>query len=70
LIGPATLAGVETICSETKWGLIGHLLEIRRDHYGNIVLQHPSDARFLRGWLNRVNDLEAFLHLLHPLGRA
>jgi len=62
LIGPATLGTVAWICSESKWGLIGRLLELRREHYGNIVLQHPADAMFLRGWLNRVNDLE---HLLN-----
>jgi len=61
LIGPVTVSTVTSICANTKWGLVDHLLQLRRDHYGNIVLQHPGDARFLRGWLNRVNDLEAFL---------
>jgi len=61
LLGPATLEAVETVCATAKWGLIEHLLELRRDHYANIVSQHPGDAKFIPGWLNRVNDLEHFL---------
>jgi len=61
-IGPGTLGAVETICKAAKWGLINHLLEFRRQHYADIVLLHPGDGEFLHGWLNRVNDLEQFLH--------
>jgi hypothetical protein len=36
-------------------------LELRRQHYADIVLLHPGDGEFLHGWLNRVNDLERFV---------
>jgi len=60
-IGPITLNLVTTICQVSKWGLLNHLLELRRQHYADIVLLHPCDAQFLHGWLNRVNDLEQFV---------
>jgi lysozyme family protein len=60
-IGPVTLGLAATACQAAKWGLIDHMLELRRQHYADIVLLHPCDAQFLHGWLNRVNDLEQFL---------
>jgi lysozyme family protein len=41
--------------------LLDHLFDARRRRYEDIVLHHPGDAKFLRGWLNRVNDLETIL---------
>jgi lysozyme family protein len=60
-IGAVTLGLAATACEAAKWGLIDHMLELRRQHYADIVLLHPCDAQFLHGWLNRVNDLEQFL---------
>jgi lysozyme family protein len=41
--------------------LIARLLQLRRQCYTDIVLHHPADAKFLKGWLARVDDLEQFL---------
>ncbi len=60
-IGPKTIGAAAVICQASKWGLIRHLLELRREHYADIVLQHPRDGEFLHGWLNRVTDLEQYL---------
>jgi len=60
-IGPVTLGLAAAACEAAKWGLIDHMLELRRQHYADIVLLHPCDAQFLHGWLNRVNDLEDYL---------
>jgi len=66
-IGPRTIGVLTAVCDAdgsaavSKWGLINHLLELRRQHYADIVLLHPCEGKFLHGWLNRVNDLEQFL---------
>jgi len=60
-IGPVTAGLAATAWAGARWGLIEHMLELRRQHYGDIVMLHPCDAQFLNGWLNRVNDLEAFV---------
>jgi lysozyme family protein len=41
--------------------LMERLLQLRRQRYTDIVLHHPGDAKFLKGWLARVDDLERFL---------
>jgi lysozyme family protein len=41
--------------------MLGRLLQLRRQRYTDIVLHHPADAKFLKGWLARVDDLETFL---------
>jgi lysozyme family protein len=66
-IGPATIAGVTAVCQVSKWGLLSHLLDLRRQHYADIVLLHPCDGQFLHGWLNRVNDLEQFVEGATPV---
>jgi lysozyme family protein len=60
-IGPKTVAAAAAVCKVSKWGLLNHMLELRRQHYADIVLLHPGDGEFLHGWLNRVNDLEQFV---------
>ena len=41
--------------------LMARLLQLRRRRYTDIVLHHPADAKFLKGWLARMDDLERFL---------
>jgi lysozyme family protein len=60
-IGPRTIAAVTAAGQVEKGALIGHLLELRRQHYADIVLLHPGDGEFLHGWLNRVTDLDQFV---------
>jgi lysozyme family protein len=60
-VGPATVWAATAACVNLKHALIGQLLQLRRNRYADIVLHHPGDARFLKGWLARVDDLEKFL---------
>jgi len=57
-IGPQT---VRTATLVNGSELMARLLQLRRERYTDIVLHHPGDAKFLKGWLNRVDDLERFL---------
>jgi lysozyme family protein len=41
--------------------LLHRLLQLRRQRYADIVLHHPGDAKFLKGWMARVDDLEMLL---------
>jgi lysozyme family protein len=66
-IGRETIAAVTALCAVSKWGLLHHLLELRRQHYADIVLLHPCEGEFLHGWLNRVNDLEQFVEASTPV---
>lgn len=54
LMGPKTLAALEkdTDCLTRK------ILDARRDFYRTLAANKPSQKVFLKGWLNRVNDLE------------
>ncbi len=36
-------------------------LDARRGHYAAIVAANPDKGRYLKGWLNRVNELEKLL---------
>jgi len=60
-LGPATMAAVVKQAQIDSAGLISQLLAMRRQYYQEIVADRPGDAGFLQGWLNRVNDLAAFL---------
>jgi lysozyme family protein len=62
-IGQRTAAAAMAICAGSGGAdyMVSALLAMRRTRYENIVLAHPSDAKFLKGWLNRVDDLETFL---------
>jgi lysozyme family protein len=34
------------------------LIKLRKQHYERLVLKRRSFQKFLKGWLNRVSDLE------------
>jgi lysozyme family protein len=57
-IGPDTLRVANVVNGPE---LIARLLQLRRQRYGDIVLHNPQDAKFLKGWLARVDDLERVL---------
>jgi len=57
-VGPQTL---RSALLANRADLEGRLLQLRRQRYTDIVLHNPADAKFLRGWLARVDDLERFL---------
>lgn len=50
LWGPATLHGANT-CDPDM--LCSAFRTVRQQHYRNIVLKNPADARYLEGWLAR-----------------
>jgi lysozyme family protein len=60
-IGDKTVRAALAEASLHAEDLLTSYLDLRREHYANIALHRPADARFLKGWLNRVNDLEDFL---------
>jgi lysozyme family protein len=56
-IGPVTLGEARRQDSQE---LFSKLVEARNQHYRAIVDRIPGDAKFLKGWLNRTEDLLAF----------
>ncbi len=43
-------------------GDVNKFLELRRTKYKAIVQNNPSQKVFLKGWLNRINNLEKFIN--------
>ena len=39
-------------------------LELRRMHYYRVVENNPSMRKYLKGWLNRLNDLHKYITIL------
>ncbi len=54
LMGPLTRRAL----SQDTPALVRAILQCRRDFYEQLAQSKPSQAVFLKGWLNRVNDLE------------
>lgn len=53
--------GNETISSLNSCDvdcIVKNLLNIRRDFFKKITIKRPQNQRFLKGWLNRVDNLE------------
>ena len=42
-------------------------IEIRKQHYHSIIGKNPSLGKYLKGWLNRVGDLEKFVSVHTPV---
>lgn len=59
-VGPMTLAAVKRVHVEDLSKLC---IKHRKDLYNRIVANRPDQNKFLRGWMNRVNDLENRLGL-------
>jgi lysozyme family protein len=54
LVGPATLHAAK-LCWEEDWeATLGELLALRCIYYADIVRTTPSQGKFHRGWLKRV----------------
>ena len=53
VIGPKTMAAINN--AEPK-DLIAKFSDARADFYQGIVTRKPDQARFIKGWLNRVED--------------
>lgn len=57
IIGPKTVAA----CNKADRENLLRLLELREEHYRQIVYHNPPKKKFLKGWLNRNNDLRKVL---------
>jgi len=53
VIGPKTMAAINDANSKD---LIAKFSDARADFYQGIVARKPDQARFIKGWLNRVED--------------
>jgi lysozyme family protein len=53
IIGPRTMAAING--ANTK-NLVAKFSDARTDFYQGIVARKPDQARFIRGWLNRVEE--------------
>ena len=54
IVGPKTLASIN---GHSEDSLFGKIKELRKKFYYNIVKNNPEQNVFLRGWLNRLDDL-------------
>lgn len=57
-MGPNTLKGAEWADQEMGDVFLKALIEERRNFYYAIVEARPSQEKFLKGWLNRVNEFD------------
>lgn len=56
-IGPKTLAAAKAVDQRKA---VTQYATIRRNFYHSIVKNNPSQAKFLNGWLRRIDEVEAF----------
>lgn len=54
VVGPKTLASIN---GHSEDALFGQIKELRKKYYENIVRKDPAQQIFLKGWLNRLEDL-------------
>jgi len=55
IVGAKTIAAINAKPALTMFNLVKN---VRIAHYNAIVKASPSQARFLKGWISRVNDLK------------
>ena len=55
--GPASVAAINAVDEEKLWN---DIVAKRLWYYDQLVTLRPSNAQFLQGWKNRVNNLVAF----------
>lgn len=49
---------------EQSGGDWAKFIQLRKDRYGSIAKHNPTLVKFLKGWLNRANDLSKFCQCL------
>jgi lysozyme family protein len=54
-VGPKTVAAINSLSPSR---LLDKLLEIRREYYHKIVERDPSQQRFIKGWLRRLESFQ------------
>ena len=55
--GPATIAAINSVDEPSLWD---DLIAKRKWYFQQCVVLHPTNAKFLTGWDNRLNNLVAF----------
>lgn len=55
IVGPATLKAVN---SANQKELFDKIFKAREKFFNDIVKNNPSQKRFIKGWLNRLNDFK------------
>jgi lysozyme family protein len=55
IVGPATLKAVN---SANQKELFEKIFNVRKKFFIDIVRNNPSQKRFIKGWLNRLNDFK------------
>lgn len=55
LVGPATLKAVNSVNQKE---LFDKIFKAREKFFNDIVKNNPSQKRFIKGWLNRLNDFK------------
>ncbi len=51
---------IEAVKSADPLALCEKIIQSRETLFNNIVKNKPSQAKFLKGWLNRLNDIKAY----------
>lgn len=46
------------LAKTSEWA---QFIQLRKDYYNGLVASKPAMSKYLKGWLNRVNDLEKFI---------
>jgi lysozyme family protein len=57
-IGPQTL---EMLSSNDEFAVCEQICNLREQFYRDIVSARPSQAKFLKGWLRRINEMREFV---------
>ena len=61
-VGPATLEAVEAaVGADGEMSVCLRICDLREEFYRAIAARNPSQGRFLRGWLNRINAARALV---------
>jgi len=58
-LGKFTMNAMNTVSNTLK--LAQQYLGTRRDYYNSLADEKPKFKKYLKGWLNRVNDLASFM---------
>jgi len=56
IVGPNTLYAINNYPDQKA--LFNKLWLRRKDHFVSIANSRPANKKFLKGWLNRLNDLK------------
>lgn len=61
IIGKGTLALVATACTPDDMAVTNKYIDIKIQFYKDIVERDGTQVKFLKGWLNRANNLRKFI---------